>query len=107
MKQALLFTLGVLILFGLGLVAGRQVFTPIEQRLVEEAVTSPENSAAAQMADYKRQKLAFISFDLFNGLSRKDIEALPDQRALSFYGLVAALMAVVLLRHAKPRKSPE
>jgi hypothetical protein len=105
MKPAALFTIGVIILFFIGLVAGRQVFTPIERRLVQEAVTAPENSTTAQMADYKRQKLAFISFDLFNGLTRKDIEEIPDQRTLSFHALVAALMAVVLLRHCQPRKS--
>jgi hypothetical protein len=105
MKPAVLFTVGVLILFCFGLVAGRQVFTPIEQRLVQEAATAPENSSSAQIAEYKRQKLAFISFDLFNGLTRKDIEAMPDQRALAFYALVAALMAVIVLRHCKPRKS--
>lgn len=105
MKQALLFALGVLILFCLGFVAGRQVFTPIERRLIQEALTAPENSTTAQIADYKRQKLAFISFDLFNGLTRKDIEEIPDQRFLAFYALVAALMAVVLLSHFRPRKS--
>ncbi len=105
MKQAFLFTAGVFLLFCLGLMAGWQVFTPIERRLVREAATAPENSTTAQIADYKRQKLAFGSFDLFNGLTRNDIEAMPDQRSLSFYALVAALMAVILLRGGKPRKS--
>jgi hypothetical protein len=107
MKQALLFTAGALLLFCLGLVAGRQVFTPIERRLLQEAATAPENSNTALIADYKRQKLAFISFDLFNGLSRQDLEDLPGQRALAFYALVAALMAVILLRHGQPRKHGE
>ena len=104
MKAAALFLVGTLLLC-FSLLVGRQVFPPIERRLMETAASAPEDSQTAQIANYKRMKLAFISFDLFNGLTRKDIEDSPDQRSLAFYGLIAALLAVVFLGHFRPKKT--
>jgi len=95
----------MLALFLISMEAGRRVFTPIERDLAQTAAQAPANSTEAQMANFKRMKLAFISFDLFNGYSRQDIEESPSYYALAFHGLIASLMAVGLLRHWKPRKS--
>uniref|UniRef100_A0A7V4G767 Uncharacterized protein n=1 Tax=Desulfobacca acetoxidans TaxID=60893 RepID=A0A7V4G767_9BACT len=104
MRPVAYFIAGVLILLLFNMELGRRVFAPTERQLLSAATQSQADSDDQQLAVYKKVRLAFSSFDLFNGLTRQEIEDLPSQRALTFHGLVAVLMAVAFLRHGKPKK---
>jgi hypothetical protein len=107
MKKAILFSLlGILLLFGAGLVAGLHVFAPWERLLQDQPGTPPPRQGEMTWNTYKKIKLALGSLDLVNGLTKSDLETMNADNSLGFYYLVACLWLVVALRFGfrRPRK---
>ena len=107
MKKAVLFTLlGIMLLFGAGLVVGRTLSDPRDRILVDKPGTPPPAPGEMSWDAYKKTKLALGSFDLVNGLTKHDMETLHVHNSLGFYYLVACLWLVLGLRFSsrRPRK---
>jgi hypothetical protein len=105
MKKAVLFTLlGIFFLFAAGALARMEIFPRYQpvNRLAEPPTAPGEMSWNA----YKKAKMALGSFDLVNGLTRRDLETLDSHRSLSFYYLVACLWLAVGMRF-KFRRPPQ
>ena len=99
MKKALAFTLlGILVLFGLSLAAGLQVFQPWDRILVDQPGDPPLVPGEMSWNTYKKAKLALGSFDLVNGLTKHDLETMNTNNSLGFYFLVGCLWLVLGLR---------
>jgi len=99
MKKAVAFTLlGILVLFGVGLVAGLKVFQPWDRILVDQPGDPPLAPGEMSWNTYKKTKLALGSFDLVNGLTKNDLETLNTNNSLGFYFLVGCLWLVLGFR---------
>lgn len=115
MNKVVVFTvLGIFLLFGASLVAGRHVFDPWQRLLVEPPPGAPgaPDLAPGEMSwmTYKKVKLALGSFDLVNGLTKHELETIHTNRSLGFYYLLVCLWLVLGLglvfgRHWGRRKS--
>jgi hypothetical protein len=98
MKTAVLsILLGIFLLFGVGLVANFEMFRHITPVLVDK--TEPP-AAPGEMSwkTYKRVKLELGSFDLVNGLTKHDMEAMRADNNVGFYYLIACLWLVLGMR---------
>ena len=99
MKKAVVFALlGILLLFGAGLVAGLKVFPPCDRILVDEPGAPPLAPGEMSWDTYKKTKLALGAFDLVNGLTKHELETLHTNNSLGFYYLVGCLWLVLGLR---------
>jgi hypothetical protein len=99
MKKAVAFTLlGIVVLFGLGLTAGLQVFQPWDRILVDKPGDPPLAPGEMSWNTYKKTKLALGSFDLVNGLTKHDLETMNTSNSIGFYFLVGCLWLVLGLR---------
>jgi hypothetical protein len=97
MKKAVVFTLlGIFLLFGVGALARMEVFASYHpvNRLAEPPTAPGEMS----WDTYNKAKMALGSFDLVNGLTRRDIETIDSHRSLSFYYLVACIWLAAGMR---------
>jgi hypothetical protein len=96
-KVVLTILLGIFLLFGVGLVANFEMFRHITRVSVDK--TEPP-AAAGEMSwkTYKRVKLELGSFDLVNGLTKNDLDAMRADKNLSFYYLMGCLWLVLGLR---------
>jgi hypothetical protein len=107
-KKAVAFTLlGILLLFGVGLVAKRYVFDRGDRVLVDKPGDPPPAPGEMSWNTYKKTKLALESFDLANGLTKHELENIHISTSLSFYYLLACLWLAFGLRlsrrtHKKP-----
>jgi len=99
MKKAVAFTLlGIFVLFGISLVAGFKAFQPWERVLADQPGDPPPAPGEMSWNNYKKIKLALGSFDLVNGLTKKDLETLNTSNSLGFYYLVGCLWLVLGFR---------
>ncbi len=106
-KMVLVFLAGMTLLFVGGLWAGFQVFEPWERVPAEPvpALTSGEVTSDLTWKGYRMVKLAFVSFDLANGLTKQDIETMSHgNKSVGFYFLLASLGLCIGLRHLPPRR---
>ncbi|MGA7879070.1 MAG: hypothetical protein WCA08_25650 [Desulfoferrobacter sp.] len=107
MKQALIFCLGMVLLFVIGLVAGQKVFKhhrPGPQQVAEAYGTGSIAQTGGSSIDernYKRIRFSFMSFDLANGLTRSDFEHMPSHVRVGFIFLIGGLFLVRLLKKPK------
>ncbi len=100
---------GLLLMFLGSLYLGSKEFSPYERRLdgqLTHAKYLPPKAAQAtlKIAEYKKVRLAFRSFDLVGGLTVQDLDVLtePCYRALSFFFLFACLWVIFglkIIRH--------
>jgi hypothetical protein len=97
-KVVALALLGLLVLFGVGLVAGVKVFQPGDRILVDQPGDPPPAAGEMSWNTYKEAKLALGSFDLVNGLTKHDLETMHVHNSLGFYFLVGCLWLVLGLR---------
>ena len=99
MKKAVAFTLlGIVLLFGVSLLAGLKVFQPWDRILVDRPGDPPLAPGEMSWNTYKKTKLALGSFDLVNGLTKHDLETMNTNNSLGFYFLVGCLWMVLGLR---------
>jgi len=108
MKKAVLsILLGIFLLFGVGLVANFEMFRHITPASVDKGDPPP---APGEMSwkTYKRVKQELGSFDLVNGLTRHDLDAMRADDNVGFYYLIACLWLVVGMRLGlrRPAKKP-
>jgi hypothetical protein len=109
MKQALIFCLGMVLLFVIGLVAGQKVFKHNRPRPQQVAVVhgtgsiAPSGGSSIDEKNYKRIRFSFMSFDLVNGLTRSDFDNMPSHLTFGFYFLIGGFLLVRLLK--KPKRS--
>lgn len=71
-------------------------FLPAPQETVAAAPRDPGQPLSE--AEYKRLKSALISFDLANGLTRQDLDRMPEGREHAFYFLLGAFWLVLGLK---------
>jgi hypothetical protein len=110
MKQAAYFTLGTILLALVGSLASLRVFSPSKRRWsqvapvqrLEEPLHSQGNLDGQR--EYRRIKLAFGSFDLFAGLTSREVRALASSVDGSFYLLLVCLWVAWFLRLNKVRR---
>lgn len=99
MKKAVVFSLlGLLLLFGAGLVTGLHVFAPWERLWTDQSGDPAPAPGEMSWHTYKKAKLALGSFDLVNGLTKHDLERIGTDRSLGFYFLVGCLWLALGLR---------
>jgi len=99
MKKAVAFTLlGILVLFGISLISGWNAVQPWDRLLVDQPGDPPTAPGEMSWNTYKKTKLALGSFDLVNGLTKKDLETLNTSNSLGFYYLVGCLWLVLGFR---------
>ena len=108
MKKAVLsILLGIFLLFGVSLVANFHMFRHINRILVDKTEPPP---APGEMSwkTYKRVKLELGSFDLVNGLTKHDMDAMRADNNVGFYYLIACLWLVLGMRLGlrRPAKKP-
>lgn len=106
-KMTLLFLSGIFLLFVGGLLAGLKVYGPAERGLAESAPVRMGETRPGQMSweGYQRTKLALRSFDLANGLSKKDLEFMSQKgKSLGFFFLLACVGLCLGLKHLPPRR---
>lgn len=110
-KVIVIYLLGFLLLFIVGLEAGRRVFGPADRSLDPVALNKTDGSPSPghpahgnKHANKRNVRLALSSFDLMNGLTVSEMEDLSYNRAPAFYMLLACLMLIPLLR--KPSAKP-
>lgn len=107
MKQVLIFTLGMLLLCVIGLVAGHGVFEHHGVNNGQAALANetgsvgPRGSSSVNDKNYKRIRFSFMSFDLVNGLTRSDFDQIPSHVNAGFYLLIGGLFLVNLLNKPK------
>jgi hypothetical protein len=107
MKKAVVCALaGIILLFGVGLVAGLHVFAPWDRILADKPGDPLLAPGEMSWNTYKKTKLALGSFDLVNGLTKHDLETMHTDNSLGFYYLLACLWLVVALRFGlkRPRR---
>ena len=110
MKKAVFFTLlSIFLLFAAGALARIKGFPHYQTaNLHTEPPTAPGEMS---WNTYNKVKMSMGSFDLVNGLTRHDIEALDAHRSLSFYYLVGCLWLAagmrLKFRRSRQRKQAE
>ncbi len=104
-KPVLAFTAFMIFLSGVGLMAGSQVFEPLEGMLsASEQPAASAASAAAPPAlgmdeqQYKKTRLAFNSFDLAGGLTRYDWETIPTHNTYFFVFLLSCIGVLQMVK---------
>jgi|GEM_PF-927224 len=106
-KAILAFLVLIILLTGVGTVAGRHIYPSYERILSEASAPLPESRETYQTGmsekDYKKIRLAFNSFDLAAGLTRNDFESIPALNTHSFATLWLCVGAIFFLQ--KPRKT--
>jgi hypothetical protein len=109
MKKAIVFALfGLISLFWISLVTGLEVFEPWYRISINSQVTPPSTPGEMSWDSYKKIKLAFGSFDLFNGLTKQDLETMKNtDPSLGFYYLMACLWLALGLRFGRRRPRQE
>jgi hypothetical protein len=95
MKSAAVFAVVLLLCFGASIYAGYRLISPEHRDLSQFSLTE---NGSGDLAQYKKIRLAFGAFDLVSGLTVRDLETLPGNRASSFYLLLACLWVVWALR---------
>lgn len=104
MQRALWFFLSLI--FGLvlfNITIDPSPFLPPAKETVRAAPRDPGQPLTE--AEYKRLKMALISFDLANGLTRQDFERMPEGREHAFYFLLGAFWLVLGLKTlGKPQR---
>jgi hypothetical protein len=96
MKKAVLFILlGIFLLFGVGLVANFYMFQHLNPILADKPGDTPPAPGEMNWRTYKKVKLELGSFDLVNGLTQQDLEAMRADNNLGFYYLMACLWLVL------------
>jgi hypothetical protein len=99
MKKAVIFILlGFFFLFGVSLVASFHMFQRLDRILVDKPGDQPPAPGEMSWNTYKKIKLVLGSFDLVNGLTKKDLETMHAENNLGFYYLMACLWLVLGLR---------
>jgi hypothetical protein len=97
MKSAAVFAAVLLLCFGASIYAGYGLISPEHRDLSQFSLTE---NGSVDLAQYKKIRLAFGSFDLVSGLTVRDLETLPGNCASSFYLLLACLWVVWALRRS-------
>jgi hypothetical protein len=89
-------------------VSGLEVFEPWYRFSINSQVTPPSAPGEMSWDSYKKIKLAFGSFDLFNGLTKQDLETMKNaDPSLGFYYLMACLWLALGLRFGRRRPRQE
>jgi hypothetical protein len=95
MKKAVLITLmGIFLLFGVGLVAYFHMFQHLNHILAD--MPGDPRPAPGEMSwnAYKKVRIEIGSFDLANGLTKHDLEAMGADNNVGFYYLMGCLWLV-------------
>lgn len=103
------FLTGVILLFLGSITLGRKALPPAWREL--NSVSSPAQGPyelgpdgtpeKITFSDYKKLKITCSSFDLMGGLTRKEMENLPEHRGFAFYWLLACLLLLLSLRRSE------
>jgi hypothetical protein len=85
---------------------GREALPPVWREL--NPVSSPTSSSEElgpggtpekiSWAEYKKLKITCSSFDLMAGLTKKELENLPEHRSFAFYWLLGCLLLLLGFR---------
>jgi hypothetical protein len=99
MKKAVIFTLlGLVLLFGVSLVASFYMFQRYDRILAEQPGDPQPPPGQMSWKSYKKIRLALGSFDLVNGLTKNDLDTMHAGNHEGFYYLIGCLWLVLGLR---------
>jgi hypothetical protein len=107
MKKAVFFTLlGLVVLFGVSLVASFHLFQAENRLQVDRHREWRQPGGKMSWGAYKKVKYLMGSFDLANGLTKTDLENMRAGNHEGFYYLMGCLWLVLGLRLGLRRPRP-
>jgi hypothetical protein len=93
-KAVLIILLGIFLLFGVGLVANFYMFQHLNHVLADKPGDPPPAPGKMSWNAYKKVEIEIGSFDLVNGLTKRDLESMRADNNVGFYYLLACLWLV-------------